>query len=138
MPQLLGGPSPAQIQQNEAQVAEGRRLSELSERTRLLEERLKQTRERLQVIDETNMNKIKELRESLSSLRDEMSGFRKNLDDIKEVVRRIAKDMTSMARTSDVKVLEKYMNMLDLTRIATKEDVLRIVKDEVSKLKKKS
>jgi len=138
MPQLLGGPSPAQIQQNEAQIAEGRRLSELGERTRLLEERLKQTRERLQVIDETNMNKIKELRERLSSLSEELSGFRKNLDDTKEIVRRIAKDMTSMARTSDVKVLEKYMNMLDITRIATKEDVLRIVKDEISKLKKKS
>jgi len=137
MPQLLGGSQKPQNQPTAAEITEGRKLSELSERTRLLEERIKQARERVQVIDETNITKVKELRDSINNLNEEMSSLRKSLDDIKEVVRRIAKDMGSTARLSDVRVLEKYIGMLDVTRLVTKDEVLRIVKDEISKSKTK-
>lgn len=137
MPQVLGGnQKPTQSQQAAIDAGESRRLSELSERTRLLEERLKQTRERIQVIDETTITKTKELRDNINALNEEISDLRKSLDDLKEIVRRIAKDMGSTARVSDVRVLEKYISMMDITRLVTKEEVLRMIKDEISKSKK--
>jgi hypothetical protein len=111
----------------------GRKMAELSERTRLLEERLKQTREKLQVVDETFMNKIKELKENFAAIGDELAGVRKNAEETREIVRQIARQTESTAKLSDVKVLEKYINMVDITRIITKEDVMRIVQDEIKK-----
>ena len=137
MPQLLGGTQKPAQNTAGTDMSQDRRLSELSERTRLLEERLKQARGRIQVIDETNIGKIKELRDTINNLNEEMTNIRKSLDDLKEVVRRIAKDMGSTARVSDVHVLEKYIGMMDITRLVTKDDVLRIVKDEISRSKKK-
>jgi predicted glycosyltransferase len=137
MPQLLGGTQKPSQNSSATDMSQDRRFSELSERTRLLEERLKQARERIQVIDETNIGKIRELRDTINSLNEEMTSARKNLDDLKEIVRRIAKDMGSVARVSDVHVLEKYIGMMDITRLVTKDDVLRIVKDEISRSKEK-
>ena len=137
MPQLLGGTQKPVQNPSATDMSQDRRFSELSERTRLLEERLKQARERIQVIDETNIGKIKELRDMLNNLNEEITVMRKSLDDLKEVVRRIAKDMSSVARLSDVHVLEKYIGMMDITRLVTKDDVIRIVKDEISRSKEK-
>jgi uncharacterized protein YlxW (UPF0749 family) len=137
MPQLLGGTQKPSQNSSATDMSQDRRFSELSERTRLLEERLKQARERIQVIDETNIGKIRELRDMLNNLNEEITGMRKSLDDLKEIVRRIAKDMGSVARLSDVHVLEKYIGMMDITRLVTKDDVLRIVKDEISRSKEK-
>jgi uncharacterized protein (DUF342 family) len=136
MPQLLGGAPSQKEQQIGVDIEQSKKISELIERTRLLEERLKQSRDRIQAIDETNMTKVKELRDSINGLNNEISSVRKDIDEIKEIVRRIAKDMSSTARVSDVRVLEKYIGMMDITRLVSKEEVLRIIKDELSKSKK--
>ena len=135
MPQLLGGSKPQQSALPD--MTQEKRISELSERTRLLEERLKQARSRVQVIDETNITKIRELRDGINNLSSDIATMRKDFDELKEIVRRMAKELGQAAKLSDIRVLEKYISMLDVTRIVTREEVLRIIKDEVSKSKKK-
>ena len=120
----------------EIQKKVDKKLSELSERTRLLEERLKQTREKIHVIDETFMNKTRDLKEGISSLSSELSAVRKDFDGTKELLRRVVKEISSLAKLSDVKVLEKYINMVDVTRIVTKSDVNRMIEEKLGKRKK--
>jgi hypothetical protein len=115
----------------------GKNMSAISERSRLLEERLKQTREKLQVIDETLLNKISELKKEIKDVAEEVGSFRKEFDELKEIIRRVAKEMGQTAKLSDVRVLEKYIELFDITRIVTKEDVYKIVEEEISKSKKK-
>ena len=129
-------PKKTPVIETEAQRATGRKLSELSERTRLLEERLKQTREKIQVIDETFMNKTKDLKGSISSISEELSIIRRDFEETKEILRRVVKEIGSLAKVGDVKVLEKYINMVDVTRIVTKSDVERIVDEKLKSRKK--
>lgn len=110
-----------------------KRYGLLSERTRLVEERLKQTREKLQVIDETFSSKFKDIKENLEDLQNQINALRKDVDEIKEILRRITKDLSDTAKLSDVKVLEKYINMIDITRLITKEDVEKIVEEKLKK-----
>lgn len=114
-----------------------KKFSELSERTRLLEERIKQSFQKIQVIDETNTHKIKDLKEKMTNIDSQLSSIRKDFDEIKEVIRRIAKDMSQTAKLSDVRVLEKYINMVDITRLVTEEDVIRIVEERLKSKNKK-
>jgi len=113
-----------------------RRLGGLSERTRLIEERLKQTRSKMQVLDETFSSKVSDLKDAISDFEGRITALRKDLDEVKEILRRVVKELGSTARLSDVKVLEKYMNLIDITRFITKEDVEEIVDEKLKKLKK--
>jgi DNA repair exonuclease SbcCD ATPase subunit len=138
MANLLGGKerkTPQEIAQAEAEAA--RRISELNERTRLLEERNKQLMQKLQVIDETMIKKINDIRNKIKNLESQITETRKDSEEIKEIVRRIVKDLGQTAKLSDVKVLEKYINMVDITRIVTKEDVFRYIEEYLEEHKKK-
>jgi predicted nucleic acid-binding Zn-ribbon protein len=112
-----------------------KKMAELSERTRLIEERVKQLRQKVNVVDETSLKKFNDLKAELGSLSEQLSSMRKDFEDTKEIIRRIAKDMGSTARLSDVRVLEKYINMVDITRLVTKEDVINIIRDELEEIK---
>jgi len=108
-----------------------------SERSRLLEERLKQVREKIQIIDETYLKKIEDIKGGIKENTSEIQAFRKDLDEIKEIIRRITKEMSQMAKLNDVKLLEKYVDMLDVTRIVTREEVIKLINDEMLKFKNK-
>lgn len=127
MANLLGGHEKRTPQEVAQDLEAAKRISELNERTRLLEERNKQLMQKLQVIDETTIKKVNDLRNKLTSLESQITETRKDADEIKEIVRRIVKDLGQSAKLSDVKVLEKYINMIDITRIVTKEDVFRYI-----------
>jgi len=111
------------------QQEESRRFTELNERTRLLEERGKQLMQKIQVVDETSMKKISDLRDKMQSIESQINGLRKEFEESKELLRRVVKDLEQAAKLSDVKVLEKYINMMDITRLLTKEDVLKILEE---------
>ena len=112
-----------------------KKFGELSERTRLIEERMKQTRDKLQVLDETFSSKINDLKEATSNFEGMINDIKKEFSETKEILRRVVKELNSTAKLSDVKVLEKYISMVDITRIVTKEDVKEIV-EEILKKKK--
>ncbi len=111
------------------------KMGELSERTRLLEERMKNSREKIQVLDETFSSKIKDLKDATSDFKRMVDDLKKEIDSIKEIMRRVIKELNSTAKLSDVRVLEKYISMVDITRIVTKEDVREIVEEIIKKKK---
>jgi len=121
------------------EILEGLRkeIAASSERSRLLEERLKQVREKIQIIDETYLKKIEDIKGSIKENTNEIQAFRKDLDEIKEIIRRMTKEMSQMAKLNDVKLLEKYVDMLDVTRIVTREEVIKLINDEILKFKNK-
>jgi predicted nucleic acid-binding Zn-ribbon protein len=127
---------PQQKVPQQPQIDITRKIGDLSERARLIEERLKQTREKMQVLDETFSSKVRDLKDAISDLNVQISTMRKELDEVKEIVRKVVKELGNTAKLSDVKVLEKYINLIDITRFITKEDVEEIVEEKLKKLKK--
>jgi uncharacterized protein (DUF342 family) len=137
MANLLGG-TPKQTSEQVAMAQEqAKKSSELNERTRLLEERNKQLMQKLQVIDETAIKKINDLRNKLTNLEGQITELRKDFEETKDILRRVVKELSQSAKISDVKVLEKYINMVDITRLVTKEDVFRYVEEYLEEHKKK-
>ena len=110
-----------------------KKSGELSERSRLLEERMKQTRERMQVLDETFSNKIKDLKDVVSNIGEQIISLRKDIDETKDILRKIGKDLESTAKLSEVRVLEKYINMIDISRLVTKDDIEEVVETIMKK-----
>lgn len=130
MANLVGGSVKQTPEETAARLQEeSRRFAELNERTRLLEERGKQLMQKIQVVDETGMKKISDIRDKMQSIENQINGLRKEFEESREVLRRVVKDLEQAAKLSDVKVLEKYIGMMDITRLLTKEDVLKIIEE---------
>ena len=112
-----------------------RKLGEISERTRLLEERTKEMRENLHIVDETMERRTQNLKDSINDIRKELTQIRNQITQIRSIIRRIINDLSSTARKSDVRVIEKYIELLDPTSIVTRDDVERIVEEKLKEVK---
>ena len=125
---------PAQIYNN-VQSPTNKKIAELSERTRLLEERIKELRESLHVLDQTMQRRTSTLKDSVNDLRDEITSLRAHLTELRSAVRRIINDLGNVAHKSDVKLMEKYIELMDPTNIVTRRDVERIVDEKLREVK---
>ena len=112
-----------------------RKLSEISERVRLLEERSKDTLENLHIVDETMERRTKNLKDSISDIRKELIQIRNEITQIRSILRRVISDLSNAARKSDVRVIEKYIELLDPTNLVTRDDVERIVEEKMKEVK---
>lgn len=108
-------------------------IPEMNSRLRLLEERTDQTRQMLKITDENLIRKTEKLKEISDELRASLEQLEKDVKEVKETIRYFAKELEGVASVNDLKVLEKYINMIDPTRFLTEKDVLRLVKREVGK-----
>lgn len=109
------------------------RLSELNDRTRMIEERLGQIRERLRSVDENLIGKFNELRESLTSFGIRISESEREIKDITESLQRMIRQLARSAKLTDVAVVEKAFDFFDPTSFLTEKDVINIVRRELGK-----
>jgi outer membrane murein-binding lipoprotein Lpp len=110
-----------------------KQLPEINSRVRLLEERTDQTRQKLKITDENLIRKTEKLKSMMDELHTNIDQLDKDIKDVKETIRYFAKELEGVASVGDLKVLEKYINMIDPTRFLTEKDVMRIVRREIGK-----
>lgn len=113
-----------------------KKMVELNDRARILEERTKTLREKLHVVNQTALANVKEINEVNSNQNKRMDEMKKEIEDIKNNVRKIAKGLSSKASDSTVRVIEKYIEMMDSTRFISEKDVEKIVDEKLKSLKK--
>jgi predicted nucleic acid-binding Zn-ribbon protein len=112
-----------------------KKISELSERVRLLEQKLNTTRQKIQVVDENMLIKSRDLKDEIKKLNIGTKEMKRNLMEMNDALQHIIKMVNESAKNRDLKVLEKYINMIDPTRFLTKKDVINIVKEEFGRTK---
>ncbi len=112
-----------------------KKMSELNDRARILEERIKNLREKLHVVNQTALSNVKEINEVNSSQNARIDDMKKEIEDMKNTIRKIAKGLSSKARDADVKILEKYIEMMDSTRFISEKDVEKIIDERLKSLK---
>lgn len=105
------------------------RITDISERMRLLEERINQIRDKLNVVDKTLIDKSLALKEGTRKLEIQIDEIRKNIKTLSDTMQNVIKELDHCARAEDLKVLEKYVNMIDPTRLVTREEVQRIIEE---------
>ncbi len=110
-----------------------KQMPEVNSRIRLLEERTDQTRQKLKITDENLIRKTDKLKTMIGEVKVGLEQLEKEVKDVKETIRYFAKELEGVASVGDLKVLEKYINMIDPTRFLTEKDVMRIVRREIGK-----
>lgn len=123
----------------EAQTAENplaflsQKLSEVSRRVRILEEKSNSLSDKIAITDSTLLKNTKSFREDVTEMNISIKELTKELEALKETVRRIIKQLEMYVLKRDFKVLEKYVDLIDPTKIITSDDVRRIIQEEMYK-----
>jgi len=114
------------------------KISDLSNRVRLLEEKFEQLREKLKATDQNLLRRTNELKELITENSIQVEEINKNLKDVRETTRHLIKEAETSAKINDLKVLEKYVDLFDPTRFLTLSEAEKIFEKKKEKRKKKS
>lgn len=104
----------------------------VSRQLRVLEERYTNLRKKTQVTDQNMLSAHKETNLEIRTLKSEMDEFKKELEDIKSKLRLIVQELKACAKTEDVKVLQKYIEMWNPVEFITKKEVENMIRTFLS------
>ncbi len=103
-------------------------LNELNARLRILEGKYNIMRDRLFIINENMVEHYKKLSVEMDSIKTDIKEIKESLFSLKEATRSIVKELDSFARKEHLKILEKYINLWNPLDFVTEEEVLELVK----------
>lgn len=106
-------------------------INNLSRRLRIMEERYTNLRRNTQLTDQNILRFNKDFQREISIASSDLSEMRRDFIDLRDKVRLIVRELVECAKTDDVKVLERYINMWDPIKFVTKEEVDKIVGDKI-------
>mgnify|MGYP000318300589 CR=1 FL=1 len=121
------------VEKKEFQRFASGKIAELSERVRMLETRVKQLRENQRVLSENLLTKTEDLRNMIRELNYRLEEMKGQVKALQDMVKAFSKEIENVARIQDVKVLEKYINLIDPTRFLTKDEALRLIRRELER-----
>ena len=112
-------------------------IGNLSRRLRVLEEGFTNLRRVLQVTEQNMLDKNRMFTTEIRTIASDISDMKKELNDVKERILELVKEMQTSAKREEVKVLEKYINLWNPVKFVTQNEVEQIVKEMLEKEKGK-
>tara|TARA_Y100000310_G_C20623310_1_gene784515 strand:- start:1142 stop:1564 length:423 start_codon:yes stop_codon:yes gene_type:complete len=108
-------------------------INSISARLRLLEEGFANLRRMSQITEENLISKNKHYNTEFKTMTSDILDSKKEIQDVKDKVLLIIKELQTAAKKEDVKVLEKYVNLWNPIKFATHNEVDAIVEDALNK-----
>ena len=108
-------------------------INTLSRRLRLLEEGFTNLRRFFQVTEENMLAKNRHYSAELKTLTSDINEIRKEMQEIKDKLILVIKELQSVARKEEVKVLEKYINLWNPLKFVSQNEVEQIINEILEK-----
>jgi len=103
-------------------------LTNVGTRMRILEERYTNLRRKVDVIEQNMLTNNRNLNTEIKTINSEINEVRREVELIRTKIKQIIAELSGFARKDDVKVIEKYVNLIDPTKYVTEREVENIVK----------
>ena len=108
-------------------------MNTLSRRLRLLEEGFTNLRRFFQVIEENIISKNKHYSAEIKTLASDISEIRKEIQELKDKLILVIRELQSVARKEEVKVLEKYISMWNPIKFVSQNEIEQIINEVLDK-----
>ena len=108
-------------------------VNTLSRRLKLLEEGFTNLRRFLQVTEENIIAKNKHYSAEIKTLASDLTEIRKEIQELKDKLLLVIRELQTVARKEEVKVLEKYINLWNPIRFVTQNEVEQIINEILDK-----
>ena len=104
-------------------------ISELIGRIRVNEAKMANLRERLLVTDNNMISELRKISGNIKEINEDIKRTKAELFNLKETIRDVVKEFGNLARSQDLKVLEKYINMWNPLNFTTEKEVIKLIKE---------
>lgn len=104
-------------------------IIELTNRIRVLESKHSLLSERLLVVNQTMIEEYKRLLKELKDLGMQIKELKNENREMKNILKHLTEESKDFAKTENLKVLEKYINLWNPLKFVTESDVQRIVEE---------
>ncbi len=102
---------------------------ELREALKIYDQRLVQLKGALSLIEQNGMERNKEIKSALQNMSAQMTSHTNKIVELQDMVGRLEKQSEQYAKIQDVKVIDRYLSLIDPSRFLSKEDVIKIVEE---------
>lgn len=106
-------------------------IGEIERRLRSLEEKYSNIERRSQVNEENMLSGNRKIKTEIKMNAGELSDLKAQVADINEKIRAVVRELQGFARTEDVDVIRKYLNLIEPLGFVTQNEVDRIVRQAV-------
>ena len=108
-------------------------INTLSRRLRLLEEGFTNLRRFFQITEESIISKNKHYSAEIKTLASDINEIRKEIQELKDKLLLVIRELQTVARKEEVKVLEKYINLWNPIKFVSQNEVEQIVNEILEK-----
>ena len=108
-------------------------INTLSRRLRLLEEGFTNLRRFFQVTEENIIAKNKHYSAEIKTLASDIAEMRKEMQELRDKFSLVIRELQTVARKEDVRVLEKYINLWNPIKFVTQNEVEQIISEVLEK-----
>ena len=110
-------------------------VNTLSRRLRLMEQGVTNLRRFFQVTEENIIAKNKHFSAEIKTLSSDIIEIRKEMQDLKDKLIMVIRELQTFSRKEEVKVLEKYINLWNPIRFVSQNEVEQIINEILEKKK---
>ena len=110
-------------------------LSDLNIRTRTLEGKYNVLGEKLLVVNQNMIEEYKKIINELKTKEQDVTELKREIENLKEILRQIVKEIDSFAKKEHVNVLEKYINLWNPLKFVTDQEVNELIKKQLEQKK---
>lgn len=103
-------------------------ISNISRRLRIVEERYNNIRKKMQVTDQNMITSHKRHDEGIRALNTDFLDTSRDMEDVKEKIKLIIRELKVCAKYDEVKVLERYINLWEPVKYVTQAEVESIAR----------
>lgn len=108
-------------------------INTLSRRLRMLEEGFTNLRRFFQVTEENIIAKNKHFSAEIKTITSDIIEIRKEIQELKDKLVLVIKELQTVARREEVRVLEKYINLWNPVKFVTQNEVEQIINEVLEK-----
>lgn len=106
-------------------------IGEVERRLRSIEEKYSNLERRSQVTEENMLSGNRKVKTEIKMTSEELSDLKVQVADVNEKIKAVVRELQGFARTEDVDVIRKYLNLIEPLGFVTQSEVDRIVKQAV-------
>jgi len=107
-------------------------LANVSRRLRIIEERYINLRKNTQVTDQNMLSGFRQLNTEINAFKEEMVEMSKKINEIREDMQTILKELKMSARKEDVDIIKKYLELWNPIKFATINQVEKIAREIIT------
>ena len=111
-------------------------ITSINRRLKMLEEKYTNLRSRSQVTEQNMLHKNKNFFTEIKALNIELSEVKKEMNELKDNIMIVIKEMDSFARKENIEILRKYIDLWNPVNFVTKNDVEAIVKEVINNMRR--